>query len=89
MFVAWQHTANAIKARLDSFGWDILNHPAYSPDLAPSDFHLFTFLKTYISGKKFQTDEKVKQEVLKWRKEMTVEFYEEGIKKLVPQFKNA
>lgn len=58
-------TANATKARLDSFGWDILNHPAYSSDLAPSDFHLFTFLKTYMGGKKFQTDEEEKQEVLK------------------------
>lgn len=36
------HTANAIKARLNSFGWDILNHPSYFSYLAPSDFHLFT-----------------------------------------------
>jgi len=62
-----------------------LNHPAYSPDLAPSDFHLFTFLKTYMGGKKFQTDKEVKQKVLKWTKEMAGEFYEEGIKKLVPR----
>lgn len=54
-------------------------------DLAPSDFHHFTFLKTYISEKKFKIDEEVNQEVLKWTKEMAWEFYEEGIKKLVPQ----
>jgi len=69
---------------LDSFGWDILNHPAYSSNLASSGIHLLTFLKTNMSGKKFQTDEEVKQEVLKWMKEMAGEFYEEGIKKLVP-----
>lgn len=37
-----------------------------------------------MSGKKFQTDEVVKLEVLKWTKEMVGEFYEEDIKKLVP-----
>ena len=55
------HTANASKAILDSFGWDILNHPAYSSDLAPSDFHLFTSLKTHMGGKKISTDKEVKQ----------------------------
>jgi histone-lysine N-methyltransferase SETMAR len=24
-----------------TFGWTVLQHPTYSPDLAPSDFHLF------------------------------------------------
>ncbi|KOC69124.1 hypothetical protein WH47_07575, partial [Habropoda laboriosa] len=22
-------------------GWEILSHPLYSPDIAPSDYHLF------------------------------------------------
>jgi len=75
-----------IEYRLDdSFGWDILNHLEYFPDLAPLDFHLFTFLKTYMGGTKFQTYVEVKQEVLKWTKEMAGELYEEGIKKLVPR----
>ena len=24
--------------------WELLSHPAYSPDLAPSDYHLFRAL---------------------------------------------
>ena len=27
-------------------GWEVMSHPAYSPDLAPSDYHLFLELKT-------------------------------------------
>ena len=31
---------------LQKFGWEVVNyHPSYSPDLAPSDFHLFTPLE--------------------------------------------
>ncbi|GBM63761.1 hypothetical protein AVEN_43373-1 [Araneus ventricosus] len=30
---------------LEKFKWDISDHPAYSPDLATSDFHLFPELK--------------------------------------------
>jgi len=29
----------------ERWGWEILEHPTYSPDLAPSDFHLFPNLK--------------------------------------------
>jgi hypothetical protein len=29
------------QAMLQEFGWEVFEHPAVSPDLAPSDFHLF------------------------------------------------
>jgi len=35
----------------------ILDHPAHSPDLAPSDFHLFSHLKKHLTGRKFHEDE--------------------------------
>jgi hypothetical protein len=31
----------------------ILDHPPYSPDLAPSDFYLFPKLKKELRGKRF------------------------------------
>jgi hypothetical protein len=33
-----------------------MNHPSYSPDLFPSDFHLFGPMKMHL-GQKFQTDD--------------------------------
>jgi histone-lysine N-methyltransferase SETMAR len=30
---------------ITKFGWTVLPHPLYSPELAPSDFHLFGALK--------------------------------------------
>jgi hypothetical protein len=37
------HTANMMKAAVQELDWEILPHP-YSPDLAPSDYHLFRSL---------------------------------------------
>jgi histone-lysine N-methyltransferase SETMAR len=39
------HTSLATRQKLLSLGWDVLPHPPYSPDLAPSDFHLFRSLQ--------------------------------------------
>jgi hypothetical protein len=65
--------------------WDILDHPTYSPDLAPNDFHLFLHLKKHLAGKNFDDDDEVQEEVMKWFKGQAADFYESGIQKLVPR----
>jgi len=35
------------------YGYELLPHPVYSPDLAPSDFYLFPLLKKHFSGTHF------------------------------------
>ncbi|GBL95701.1 hypothetical protein AVEN_659-1 [Araneus ventricosus] len=40
------HSAAATKQLLEQFKWDMSDHPAYSPDLATSDFRLFPELKS-------------------------------------------
>jgi histone-lysine N-methyltransferase SETMAR len=39
------HTAARTQALLEHFNWELFDHPPYSPDLASSDYHLFTYLK--------------------------------------------
>jgi hypothetical protein len=41
-----------------------LEHAAYSPDLAPSNYHLFPALKDHFGGNKFQSDNDVKTAVI-------------------------
>jgi hypothetical protein len=41
-------------------GWEIVNHPLYSPDLAPSDLHLFGPMRVHIGVQKFRTDYELK-----------------------------
>ncbi|GFO18395.1 histone-lysine N-methyltransferase SETMAR [Plakobranchus ocellatus] len=45
---ATPHTPKRTKEWLELYRWDIIPHPAHSPDLAPSDFHLFGPLKRYL-----------------------------------------
>ncbi|GBN30167.1 Mariner Mos1 transposase [Araneus ventricosus] len=42
------HTASVTRDLKQRFRWNVLEHPPYNPDLAPSDFHLFGPLKKYL-----------------------------------------
>ena len=78
-------SAHVATALLHKFKWGILDHPPYSPDLAPSDFHLFLHLKKHLAGKKFDDNDEVQEEVMTWFKGLAADFYDSGIQKLVPR----
>ena len=44
---------NIVHAAIGKTGFVELNHPAYSPDIAPSDYYLFSNLKKFVCGKNF------------------------------------
>ncbi|GFO43387.1 proteasome assembly chaperone 2 [Plakobranchus ocellatus] len=54
---ATPHSANLTQQWLQRYGWEILPHLAHSPDLAPSDFHLFGPLKRHLGGMAFETED--------------------------------
>ncbi|XP_055941948.1 zinc finger protein 614-like [Argiope bruennichi] len=56
-----------------------------SPDLAPSDFHLFLHLKSFFGAQHFNDEAELKEHVTTWLKTQAATFCEEGIQKLVPQ----
>ena len=47
-------------------GYELIPHPAYSPDLPPSDFFLFPNLKKDIRRLHFRSDEEVVTAVEEW-----------------------
>jgi hypothetical protein len=58
--------ANSTRELLWRYHWEVLDHPPYSPDLAPSDFHLFGPLKDHLGGRRFTTDGEVHQAIMSW-----------------------
>jgi len=62
--------------------WDVLSHPPYSPDLAPSDFHLFRSLQNSLNDKTFASEDLIKQHLDKFLAEKDGKFYKRDIIKL-------
>ena len=60
------HTCKVAMDAVERNGYELIPHPAYSPDLAPSDFFLFPNLKKDIRGLHFRSDEKVVTAVEEW-----------------------
>ena len=54
------HTAKVSMAKLHELKSKSLLHPAYSPDLAPSDFHLFGPLKDHLRDRRFGGESELK-----------------------------
>jgi transposase len=76
------HTANKTNETLRNFKWEVLEHPPYSPDLAPSDFHLFRPLRHHLSAEHFPDDEAVEREVTALFRQQPKDFLiAEGTKK--------
>jgi len=50
------HRALATQKKLAYLGFQCLYHPPYSPNLAPSDYHLFPGLKKQLQGRHFSSD---------------------------------
>ncbi|GFO37423.1 histone-lysine N-methyltransferase SETMAR [Plakobranchus ocellatus] len=76
---ATPHSANLTQQWLQRYGWEILPHPAHSPDLAPSDFHLFGPLKRHLGGMAFETEDDLISELRNWFDNLDVDFFRVGI----------
>jgi histone-lysine N-methyltransferase SETMAR len=46
------------KGKLRNLHYELLEHPPYSPNLAPSDFCLFPNLKLFLVGQRFSFNQK-------------------------------
>ena len=50
------HNSKVAIAAAKEGKFEIISHPPYSPDLAPSDYHMFGNLKKNLRGRRFEDD---------------------------------
>jgi transposase len=60
------HTAARTRALLENFSWELFEHPPYGYDFAPSDYHLFTYLKKWLRSQRFNSNEELMEDVKTW-----------------------
>jgi len=77
------HTAARTNALIKLFNWEIFDHPPYIPDLAPSDYNLFTKMKVWLAIQRFHTKEQLMDGVNNWVHKLAAPFFEERLQKLV------
>jgi histone-lysine N-methyltransferase SETMAR len=72
---ACPHTAAATQDLIATFGLEQFDHPPYSLDLTPRDFHVFLHLKTVLGGRWFHDDNEVKEAINTWFASQATSFY--------------
>jgi hypothetical protein len=77
------HTAARKLETLRKLRWEVIEHPAHNPDLAPFDSHLFGLLKEALGGRRFHCDEGIKNVVHQSLRALPKTFYYDAIKTLV------
>jgi [histone H3]-lysine36 N-dimethyltransferase SETMAR len=76
---ATPHTAKVTKTKLNQLRWEVLHHPPYSPDLAPTDFKAFRSLQNWLNGKEFASEAAVKASIQQWIDSKPPGFWVKGI----------
>uniref|UniRef100_A0A5S6QT74 Histone-lysine N-methyltransferase SETMAR n=1 Tax=Trichuris muris TaxID=70415 RepID=A0A5S6QT74_TRIMR len=59
--------------------YETLPHPPYSPDLSPTDYHIFKHLDHFLNGKQLMNQEKAKTAFEEFIASKTPAFYATGI----------
>jgi len=73
---------------VEQLGLEVLPHPPYSPDLAPSDYRLIGPMKKMLGGQKFASDTEMQSVVSQWLEQQPASFFASGIQKLVDRCVN-
>ncbi|GFS82807.1 histone-lysine N-methyltransferase SETMAR [Trichonephila clavipes] len=73
----------AMQNHIATLCWEHLHHPPCSPDLTPSDFHLFPALKKNLEGRHFGSKAEFKQAVESFFLMQSPEFFLMGFSKLM------
>ncbi len=78
------HVAKLTQQKIKQFGWEALAHPPRSPDLGPSDYHLFLSLRHHLCSKHYEDSDEIKSDFTAFFELQSASFYKRGIE-LLPE----
>ncbi|KAG5313576.1 MOS1T transposase, partial [Pseudoatta argentina] len=73
------HVAKPVKTYLETLKWEVLPHPPYSPDIAPSNFHLFRSMAHCLADRRFHSYEEAQKWIDSWIASKDMSFFRRGI----------
>jgi histone-lysine N-methyltransferase SETMAR len=76
------HKSVLAMEKLRDLHYELLEHPPYSPDLAPSDFYLFPKFKLFLAGQRFSSNQETIAAVEGYFADLTKNHYRDGIMEL-------
>jgi histone-lysine N-methyltransferase SETMAR len=79
-------TVARIRTLLDHFNWELFDPPPYSPDLAPSAYYLFTYLKNWMRSQRFNNNEELMEGVKTRLNSQAADFFDTGKQELTPRY---
>ncbi len=78
------HKANATVTRMIETDMHVVNHPPYSPDLAPADFWFFPLLKSKIRGRIFRSVPELQDALMVELQQIPSKLFHECLHKTLP-----
>lgn len=76
------HTARRTMDKISELHWELISHPPYSPDLAPSDYALFPHMKSFFRGRRFSTRGELEEETNSILRAISPQWFRQSIRKL-------
>ncbi|GFT73976.1 histone-lysine N-methyltransferase SETMAR [Trichonephila clavipes] len=79
---ARQHCARKTMVKNNGLGWEVFPHSPYLPDIAPTNLYLFRSMQHFLTNKKFQHLDDMKNAISRCFTEKPIDFYRSGIENL-------
>jgi len=85
---AHAHKGGLTMAKLNELKYELLNHAPYSPVCAPIDYYLFPYLKKFLAGKRFTSNDEAIAAVNGYFAELEENHFNQGIELLEKRWNN-